>query len=94
VSFIVMPLYEDDVREMIDAPGTVGPRRGLAVAPGTSAWTSIYGRALRISQESPVACTSPQNRAAWRLLEASGFARDGNVHDPLDATLWRWIGRP
>lgn len=62
-------------------------RRGLATqaARGLTDEALVHG-ASRVS-----AFTTPDNTASWRLLQRIGYVRAGEMVDPDDGLVWRWL---
>jgi RimJ/RimL family protein N-acetyltransferase len=62
-------------------------------------YASAMARALvRLAGESGaapqvIAHTLPERNASTRVLEKCGFALLGEVHDPEDGRVWRWVLR-
>ena len=98
-------LYVLDGRHVIGSGGVKFPPSadggveiGYGMAPawqgqgrGTEAARGLTEEALGRGASHVRACTRPDNTASWRLLERIGFRRDGEVDDPNDGLLWRWV---
>ncbi len=160
MTLTLMPLTEQDLRDLIEAPDAFAQRHALQIEAGACAPAFIYERALRNMTLAPdwaallstrlyvldgrrvvgsggvkapplddgeveigygmapayqgrglatqaaraltdealaqgasrvSAFTAPGNTASWRLLHRIGYVRDGEMIDPEDGLVWRWL---
>jgi RimJ/RimL family protein N-acetyltransferase len=72
---------------------TFPPYEGRGVAGAMAAALVAIARA---APEAPqvIAHTLPEINASARLLTRLGFAQDGEVVDPDDGPVWRWVLAP
>jgi RimJ/RimL family protein N-acetyltransferase len=69
---------------------TFPPREGHGLA--TAMASELTTRAKSSSAvERVIAHTRPERNASTRVLEKSGFQRDGEIVDPEDGLVWRWV---
>jgi len=61
--------------------------RGLA----TQAARALTDEALAQGASRVSAFTAPDNTASCRLLQRIGYVRDGEMIDPDDGLVWRWV---
>lgn len=98
-------LYVIDGARVVGAGGVKAPplddgevEIGYGVAPAyrgrglaTLAACSLTEEALACGASRVSAYTRPDNTASWRLLRSIGYVRDGEVLDPDDGLVWRWV---
>jgi RimJ/RimL family protein N-acetyltransferase len=98
-------LYVLDGRRVVGSGGVKAPplddgevEIGYGVAPAyqglglaTQAARGLTEEALAQGASRVSAFTTPGNTASWRLLQRIGYVRAGEMIDPEDGLVWRWV---
>ena len=69
--------------------GVAPAYRGCGLA--TQAARALTDEALARGASRVSAFTTPDNVASWRLLQRIGYVREGEMIDPDDGLVWRWV---